>query len=126
MPVHKIANMVFTTTNLYGSIRFFGQMNPLAYAIFPLLGSCGLIFARVAYSYGGTWNEASEEFRQSWRKKTDGMSHLDPRVVLRIRQLNSCRDLKINCASFYHFEKSTFTTFMYIVVENTITLLLAF
>jgi hypothetical protein len=126
MPAHKIFLVAFITTNFYGTIQFFGQMNPVAYAMFPLLTISGLFFARVGYSYGGILIEASERFRQSWRRRADQMPNYDPRVALQIRQLDSCRDLMINCGSFYYFDKTTFTTFMAIVVDNTIALLVSF
>jgi hypothetical protein len=51
---------------------------------------------------------------------------LNMQVSYRRRQLATCRDLKMKVGSYYNFEQATFPTYIYILLENTIALLLAF
>ena len=135
MPGHKVANLVITTLSLFGTIRFFGQVNFFAYCAFPCLGCCGLVFANVVYQFGAVLNEKAEDFRKSWitdrtgEEKEVGSSQsivlsLEAHDMLRV--IRSCRDLKINVRHFYYFESNTVSTYIDIVIANTIALLLAF
>ena len=135
MPGHKVANLILTTAGSFGTIRFFGQVNFFAYCAFPGLGCAGLLFANVAYQFGAVLNEKAENFRKSWVGNTtgeerDGCSFQAITLSVQTRDMRrvirSCRDLKIKVRDFYYFDNTTVSTYISIVVSNTIGLLLAF
>ena len=135
MPGHKVANLVLITVSLFGTIRFFGQVNFFAYCIFPCLGFLGIVFSQVAYQFGAVLNDKAESFRKSWTTRTTDHEEkvrsfrsttttLQSKYILRL--ILSCRDLKIKVRNFYYFDSTTVSTYIGIIVSNTITLLLAF
>jgi len=131
MPGHKVAFLVLATSAAFGTIRFLGKLNFVAYCFFPALVTVGMTYSNVAYPFGSALNERAERFRKSWqiRGNIDGTELvLKPRAETReiVGLMRSCRDLKMKVADFYNLEKSTVITFNGLVASNTFGLLIVY
>ena len=119
-----------TTSCLYGMVRFAGDLHPAAYSVFPVLAAGALLFAHVAYGCGGVLNKKSDMIRRHYKlaNGTDKWKRTNAKLQRQqiLLTIKSFRDLKITVGKLYNLERSSFTTFSYIVLNNTITLLLAF
>ena len=100
------------------------------------MGFLGFVFSNVAYHFGSVLNEKAENFRKLWavhyRSGTEKEAVRFRSIVISVQArymlcvIRSCRDLKINVGHFYYFDRTTVSTYISIIISNTIGLLLAF
>jgi len=129
LPLHKLANVGFTTTTVFGTIRFFGRMNPIAYCLFPCMSVSTMVFSNIAYKYWGGIVDKTDKIKMTWSLPPASCSSwlgsgAAPTRRDISRTLRPLRDLRINIAGFYHFKKLTVLVYISVVNDYTISLLL--
>ena len=125
-PGHQILCFCLGVSCLYGTFKFPGTMNFVAYMGMPIFSSAANGYCLIAYTYLGGFEDTCESFRKSW-KYTGTTQQIKNQEATKMF-LRSCRDIRsrISAIGFYYFRRGTTSTYFSAVISYTVTLLLSF
>jgi len=138
LPIGQICVLFEATICLYATIRFYGILPPIVYMMMPTSCVIMVIYTTIIYRFSGQIFESSDNVLLAWRNYIIGEyeklaiigrpeEQEIKRRVLKLEQmyLGAAPSLGIKVARFYFIKLSTTTTYCSIMVNNTISLLLA-
>jgi hypothetical protein len=112
VPIYKFFNFVLVVIGFYGSIRFHGKMDRISYSFFPNFTFSGCLHFFVFSKFTGNLFNVSQKFCEQIRNRSRGRKRLQA--------------VSIRIGNFYSMKRVTEVTALSIVINATVSLLLAY
>ncbi len=132
---HMVITSVIITSAAFGSIKYLGRLETISYTRLPLFAGLGITYACLQTPQSGVINTYCQSVRRIYKtrflsefKMLRGSKATPQLRTIKYTEylLRVGRDMRVNLGGFYWFKKSTLFTFLDIIAQNTINLLITF